>query len=152
MIINVRGANGSGKTTAVRWFLEGASEISLADYRTPKGIVRFVTGYRGKNDVCVVGPYKTNCGGLDAVPNFETTFRCLRVGISTYDDVLCEGVLSSTVFGSWFDFAKDMKAQGEVFALAYLRVSAAECIRRVYLRNGGKKINEDLIRDKVKAV
>jgi len=155
MIINIRGANGSGKTTVAKAFLrpeDGLTEVELCANPVPKKQPAFVMGtINAAKDTTIVGPYKTACGGMDALPNFEVCRIAIRSAAKLSRNVICEGVLASTVFGSWADFAIAMNMT-TVFAFAYLQTPVEECLRRIKIRNGGKEIKEELVHGKIKAV
>lgn len=156
MIVNIRGANGAGKTTAARYFITpDCYETDLAPYKTKSGKDKAVLGtINPKFDVTVVGSYRTGCGGMDTIPSFDLSYKSIRLAGAVTQHVVCEGILASTVFGSWAEFAKEAGGHREMapFAFAYLRVPLAECLRRIYERNGGAKIKEDLVKSKISAI
>jgi hypothetical protein len=69
-IVNLRGTNGSGKSTVVHTILKkhDHSVIPLTPYFTPGGASRDVPGlYVPKLDLAVVGAYDTQCSGADNI-------------------------------------------------------------------------------------
>jgi hypothetical protein len=168
VVINIRGTNGSGKTTLARSLLlpkhhEGQRpDIELVRYPKPsnrdpdrQGVV---PGYVNRaREAILVGPYHTACGGLDGVANFarqqSAIATALRLGASY---VVAEGVLASTVFGSWAEFAKQLDGMGHTFAFAYLQTPLDECLRRIERRQVAagnlRAIKTDLVADKIKAI
>lgn len=159
MILQIRGTNGSGKSTLARAFVApDASPVDLATYEVPRksgSRQRWVEGTVSILDgvsVAVIGSYKTACGGMDGIPTFELARRAIYRGAELAAHVLCEGVLASTVFGSWAAFGRKMDEAGYPFALAYLQTPVDVCLERIAARNGGKEIDERLVRDKVRAV
>lgn len=189
-IYNIRGTNGSGKSTLARSFIRGDAaaepnryvegspivvDLCWYDAPTKKDPARrlAVEGYcspelRPGLDVLVVGSYRTACGGLDAVPNFETTFRALDGAVNIHRDyarsaehqaIVAEGVLASTVWGSWGEYAQpSLDADGcDVrFAFCYLNTPLEVCLERIRKRQeaAGKvrDIKVELVRDKIKAI
>lgn len=187
-VYNIRGTNGSGKSTLARTFIEGdptappnrpgdensPNMVDLTWYDAPTkkdpGRRRSVEGYvstdeRLSSTVIVVGSYRTACGGLDAVPNFDTSFRAITAAVDMlarldvrHRSVIAEGVLASTVWGSWGEYAELSGAHMVPFEVAfcYLDTPVEVCLDRIRQRQiaGGKvrDIKEDLVRDKVKAV
>lgn len=160
MIINIRGTNGSGKTTLARAFIgdPAETEVVLHEYEEQlKASVktRAVLGYR-HDGVIVVGSYRTACGGLDTVKTFELSRRVIRTAADLGGHVVAEGVLASTVFGSWAAFARQMDEAGYPFAFCYLQTPVEVCLERIRqrIRDRGEEVrfDEKLVRDKVRAV
>lgn len=176
-IYNIRGTNGSGKSTLARAFIaEKPSPVDLTWYDAPtkkdpqrrKSVEGYVSPHLLPGvDVLVVGSYKTACGGLDAVPNFDTTFNalngavnlCRGYGRAEHQAVVAEGVLASTVWGSWGDYAEAaIESDGcDVnFAFCYLDTPLEVCLERIRGRQeaAGKvrDIKTELVADKIKAI
>lgn len=187
-IYNIRGPNGSGKSTLARSLIHGdpAAEpnrsgvegsptmvdLTWFDSPTKKDPARrkAVEGYYSHFDdleVIVVGSYRTACGGLDATPNFATAFEAIngavtileRDGSHTHRAIVAEGVISSTVWGSWGEYAKaslDDEGCPVRFAFCYLLPDLETCLTRIRERQraagGEKPIKEELVADKIKAV
>jgi predicted ABC-type ATPase len=186
-IYNIRGTNGSGKSTLARSFIIGdpacppnrpgddssATMVDLTWYKSPTKRephrLRYVEGYASPQiveglDVLVVGSYRTACGGLDAVPDFATTFKALdgAVGVhrrydrsAQHQAIVAEGVLASTVWGSWGEYASNLGGRAQV-AFCYLDTPLEVCLERIRRRQeaAGKvrDIKEDLVKDKIKAI
>ena len=187
-IYQIRGTNGSGKSTLVRGFIKGDPAapanrpgvpdspmmVDLVSYAAPLKMNpqrrKYVEGYGSMEpglDIIVVGSYRTACGGLDGVNSFDRQFRAIRQAVRLLSGhteppaegaVLCEGVLASTVAGSWFKFAKELRTvQIETrMAFCYLDTPVEVCLERIRKRQeaAGKvrPINEQLVRDKERAV
>lgn len=167
-IYNIRGTNGSGKTTLVKAFLPpnlmggpDGGPVDLLWYKTKSGKDKAVEGYGNSNNRClIVGPYRTATGGMDNIPSFELAQEAIRTAVHKYwddvDHVLCEGILSSTVYGSWGKFAKEREEEGITFAFVYLQTPLEECLKRIKQRQIAsdkvRDINEQLVADKVKAI
>lgn len=189
-IYNIRGTNGSGKTTLARAFIAGdpaatpnrpgvegsPTMVDLTWYSAPTkadpGRRKAVEGYCSPHllpntDVLVVGSYRTACGGLDAVPDFKTTFAALDGAVRICRDharaehqaILAEGVLASTVWGSWGEYSapsRDADGCDVDFAFCYLDTPLEVCLERIRKRQeaAGKvrDIKTELVADKVKAI
>lgn len=190
-IYNIRGTNGSGKSTLARSLIVGdpacppnrpgdessATMVDLTWYDSPtkKDPARrkSVEGYCSPQivdglDVLVVGSYRTACGGLDAVPDFATTFAALDGAVNIHrryphsaehQAVVAEGVLASTVWGSWGEYAQaslEDESCDVRFAFCYLDTPVEVCLARIRERQerAGKvrDIKEELVRNKVKAI
>ncbi|QIG74927.1 P-loop NTPase domain-containing protein [Rhizobium phage RHph_I72] len=166
MIINIRGTNGSGKTTLARTFQDhpSARVVNLVDYAAPTKkdpeAIKFVTGVvtdlPGVGSVCCVGSYSQAQGGLDTVPNFELQRMAIAHAAAICDHVVCEGILASTVAGSFVEFFTRMQIAGHKVAVCYLDTPLQMCLDRIKARQekAGKvrDIKTDQVADKVKAI
>jgi hypothetical protein len=67
MIVNIRGTNGSGKTTIVKDFLKYPSRaiFGLLGAKYPEAYQ--LTFGKGKKPLYVIGPYHSQTGGIDAL-------------------------------------------------------------------------------------
>lgn len=172
MIINIRGTNGSGKTTLARDLIGAdAKPIDLLQYQKQikSGFKhKWVDGWGGSTDFLAVGSYKQGCGGLDTVPSFDLQQRAIRVahdwkregghelprdGRPRY--IVAEGVLASTVFGSWGNFFGGFNKDEVV--IAYLDTPLEVCLQRITARQiaatgEAREIKTDQVADKIKAI
>jgi hypothetical protein len=153
MIVNIRGCNGSGKSAIARAFLAtpGTCEIALAPYTTAKGAPRSVMGYEA-GDLIVIGPYRTPCGGCDAIPTQALVKESVRLAARRARHVLFEGVIISTLFSGYLTLSEELRTAGQDYLWAYLDTPLAVCLARIQARNGGKTIKEQLVADKVKSI
>lgn len=173
-LINIRGTNGSGKSTTVRGFLDlskglandGAgpdapAKIDLLHWEKEGkrgSIPKVIEGYAvPKERVIIVGLYETTAGGMDTLPSFPLAQQAIRNAVQLarqhdFQAVLFEGVLCSTVWGSWAEFDKEMDGIGAKYHWCFLIPPLQVCLDRIQARNGGKEIKEDLVADKIKAV
>lgn len=167
MIINIRGTNGSGKTTLVRQLL-GADPlpVDLVSYPAPtkKDPKRFrwVEGYGSRDhDFLAVGSYRQGCGGMDTIPSFDLQQQAVAQAASftpvRIKNVLCEGVLASTVAGSWLTFFEAMQKRDYPVLVAYLDTPVELCLERITARQiaakgTAREIKVDQVRDKVRAI
>lgn len=166
MIINIRGTNGSGKTTLARAFQEpGARVVNLAQYSKPTkrepdrmlwstGVLFEVAGL---GRVICVGPYHTPTGGMDALPSFEVNQDAINAAARMADHVICEGVLASTVAGSWLKFFQGREQlMGHHVLVGYLDTPVETCLERIRERQARagrvREIKEEQVRDKVRAI
>lgn len=162
-IINIRGTNGSGKTTLVRELLGGDPyPVDLVEYLSPTKRQperkRWVEGCVARDHMFIaVGSYRQGCGGMDTVPSFDLqqqgVFRASNR--SSVRHVLCEGVLASTVAGSWRDFFLSLRQQRVI--VAYLDTPLELCLERIRQRQrasgrGEREIKQELVESKVRAI
>lgn len=143
MIINLRGCNGSGKTTLARSLLnpETVTEVVL-------GGVKCTTDAAA--EVVLIGPYiGRKTGGCDCLPDFDTVRRTVSAAALLYQHVVFEGVVLSTVYSSWATFDD---ARGRDIVWAFLSTIPQVCLARIYVRNGGKPIKEELVLSKHRSI
>lgn len=174
-VYNIRGTNGSGKSTLARAFIRSfngdatGGPIDLNSYpaptkKNPERQLR-VEGYGAHwpfGDLAVIGPYRTACGGLDAVSSFAIQQAAIRYVLDggkmePVQHVIAEGVLASTVFGSWATFDRDLEEAGHSFAWCYLDTPLEVCFERIAARQVAagkpdKTINRELVADKHRAI
>ena len=156
IIINLRGANGSGKTfTAEGLLTEPVAIIELLQYITPAGRPRVVPGHLGADKVLLVGKYeKGKCGGCDTIKTQDMIRSAVKAAadMSQGEVVLFEGVIVSTIFKSYLDFAQQIKRLGHQYCWAYLNTPLEVCLQRIKERNKGRPVKEKLVADTVKSI
>ena len=117
-------------------------------------------------DCLVVGSYRTACGGLDGVPDFGTSFAaldgavrvCRNHPMAEHQAIICEGVLASTVAGSWLKYADQSQGDGcdVEFAFCYLDTPLEVCLERIRKRQEAvgraRDIKTELVADKIRAI
>lgn len=143
-IVNIRGPNGSGKSTLVRSLFTDQDRVGKVI--TQAGLT--VPVRINPSRVAVVGPYRTACGGCDGVKTQDAVCDAVRGAMVMADHVVFEGVVVSTIFKRYLDLSRELG--GMVWA--YLDTPLDVCLERVYRRNGGKPIKEDLVRDKFTSI
>jgi predicted ABC-type ATPase len=155
--LNIRGTNGSGKSTlARRFFGEHDAIVELMSYQKEEGGKVYAATGRVNPDTntLVVGKYPEDpkkVGGLDTLPSFEVSQKCIELALALpdVDVVVAEGVLASTVMGSWDEHAKKLREQGHRVIWAFMSTDYATCLKRIYGRQAEfKQIKEEQVRDK----
>jgi thymidylate kinase len=166
MIINIRGTNGSGKTTLARELITPqAQPVDLVWYDNPTkrdpGRRSSVEGWGTPGGYLAVGKYSTGCGGMDTIKTFDLQQQAVMAATrlpGSPRHVICEGVLASTVAGSWLEFFKAVQSEGAHRVLvAYLDTPLELCLERIRERQratdrGEREIKEDLVADKIKSI
>ena len=132
MIVNIRGCNGSGKTTIVRRFLERLPIEPLG------GVAGRPAGYRvdampwGLSlPVYVVGSYENTCGGTDGIKTQEEIADRVRRAHNAGGHVLVEGLLMSKSSDGGTT-APALREMGAIFA--FLDTPWPVCLERVLAR------------------
>lgn len=148
--INVRGCNGSGKTTLLRSLAKAVQPLSLGVVKPPDH--RPIPVTYGQGGIAILGDYTPGAtgttAGCDRIKTQDATKRALEI-IGRDPEVkvvLFEGVVVSTIFGPWKDWA-ECSAPGPLW-WAFLDTPVSLCLRRIQQRNGGKPIKEELVVDK----
>lgn len=151
--INVRGCNGSGKTTLLRSIAKtGHSRrdvVRIKDGEKFKTVCITVLGH-----VAVVGDYIDNTcttAGLDRISTQAGAKDAIKLaaGIEGVYTVLFEGVVVSTIYGPWAEWAA---TAGGTMTWAFLDTPLAICLARIQERNGGKPVKEDQVADKHRTI
>jgi hypothetical protein len=153
LVVNLRGANGSGKSYLVRrwaaakgWGLVYPRSSNLLGGTTAIGHAEYsVLGDGG----WLIGDYRRDCGGCDTIhTQDEVRARVLKGRAEGARYVLFEGVIISTVYEYWHQFSQTVG--GTLWV--YLDTPVEVCLKRVYERNRGKQINDQLVRNKVRGI
>jgi thymidylate kinase len=130
-IVNIRGCNGSGKTTIVRRFLDRLPREALGGKPSrPLGYRVDASSWGISLPIFVVGSYENTCGGTDGISTQEEIAdRVVKAHRSGH--VLVEGLLMSKSSAGGH-VAPILKDHGAVFA--FLDTPWDECLRRVLAR------------------
>jgi len=144
--INVRGTNGCGKTSLARSIIESDSEseeLFISGWKKPAFV------YVPNKNILIIGSYRNKCGGCDTLVK-EQIVKLLRIAWVTTANVLFEGVLVSDSKLPYWHLMQELHntTQKRRYGFVYLDLPVEECLRRIYNRNGGKEIKENLVVDK----
>lgn len=141
--INIRGCNGSGKTTVLRQYAATRSpEVYPVEVPNHKPIpVTYLS-----NGVAILGDYSPAATGTTAGCDRIKTQQAVKDALETIDAdaVLFEGIIVSTIFQPWSDWSHE----NDGMVWAFLDTPLDVCLDRIQSRNGGKPINEKLVGDK----
>lgn len=126
MIIQVRGTSGSGKSTAMRAFMEGAgcwNGVQVSGRRRP-------LYYRHEDlSVAVLGHYESPCGGCDTIGSARAVYALVQDLLGSPQPprvIVCEGLLLSEDT-KWSLQMPDLRA-------LFLTTALGECLDRIRLR------------------
>lgn len=154
LVLNVRGPNGSGKTSAVRQFMSLRNPRQLLEQNRVgvKGqpLRDKVIGYELDGNIRIVGSYEMECGGCDSIQDQDVIKALVTSWAEEGFDVIFEGLMVSTVWGTWTAVQETLEAKGHQWLWVFMNTPLAQCIANVYTRNGGKPIKENLVEDKWK--
>lgn len=95
-IINIRGTNGSGKSTVVRRVMQHYSAVEphhIEGRRRPIGY-ECRPPNETSNLLWVPGHYEIACGGCDTIPTVAQAYEQVAISLKNDWDVLFEGIMS----------------------------------------------------------
>lgn len=154
MIVAVRGPNGSGKSSIPMSMLDDPDKkiVTKPWHGKQRNIYTVFPTYGW----VTLGSYLIKTGGLDQFDNNDMIKKAFWYAIKHYSDkynILMEGSIASTIYSTYanmFQEALDKYPDLEIQVVSLLP-PVEECIKRIYKRNGGKPIKEDLVNEKWKA-
>ena len=150
MLINVRGCNGSGKSTIV---LSMMNDPDMYVVEKPyKGKPRKIVTVFPTWGFVALGSYHNKCGGLDGYVDTDMVKKGVWYALKHFPEyhIIMEGVLPSTVYSTYLDLFKEVEKrypERQIIVLSLLP-PLKECLKRIQRRNGGKPIKEDLVAGK----
>lgn len=163
--INVRGCNGSGKTTLLRMLARDPLcrvetvrvTHEIKDPKTKEKVRTYhppIPVTYAPGGVAMLGDYTPGAtgttAGCDRIKTQEAAKSALELIAQDADVrvVLFEGVVVSTIFGPWKEWAE---ANGGML-WAFLDTPLEVCLERIQTRNGGKPIKEELVASKWRTI
>lgn len=151
VLVNIRGCNGSGKSTIPLTMMQNDPDMFVETLYDSDGekIVSFTVF--PSYEWVALGTYFNKTGGLDTIRCIDHTKLALAAALSLYPDydILMEGILCSTTFSSYAQIFHEVEQQYDrKVIIISLMPPVEEAIRRVYKRNGGKPVKDELIQAK----
>jgi len=151
MVINIRGTNGSGKSTVPLLMMNSDENTFVGTWpvETKRGIKQkpYFTVFP-KYNCLALGTYFNKTGGLDTYPTNAITRKALEsVWYSPYH-IIMEGIIASTIkstYASLFHELNDIETLQRTIVIPSLVPPVETCINRVLIRNGGKPVKTDQI-------
>jgi hypothetical protein len=140
-IVNIRGTNGSGKSSPVRQLMEHLGTTDSFKFAGQPAGYRFATP--DGHHIFVMGMYRTPCGGLDSSFSYkhaaDDVILCIN-WLAEKGHVVCEGVIamSSYGFGRLSSLATSQEQKGNHVVFALLDTPLEVCIRRTEARRVAK--------------
>lgn len=151
MIINIRGCNGSGKTTVVRELMAQGEFSPIYQGENRRGPI--LVGYAGTvpkvGSVAIVGKYDNTCGGCDSIKSQDEIVARVRDFHGRANHVVFEGVIVSDCYGRYAALSRELPPM----LLAWLNTPLDVCLRRVQNRRVARGdswdgFNPDLVEQK----
>lgn len=145
MIVNIRGCNGSGKSSIPQSMLDDPEQYVIE--KPWKGKPLKIATVFPKYGWVVMGHYLRKTGGMDTLPDNTVCMRKIfwyLLKHYPHYHLLMEGVLCCTVLNPYiklFKEAMEKYPDREVYVVSLLPPFNV-CLERIYKRNGGKKIQE----------
>lgn len=149
MIVNLRGNNGSGKTTVIRSFFDQFPQRGLCGLLGPKYPEAYQLTLENKKALYIIGPYHSRTGGIDALSGrgFDGIIGLLDK-YSKRGHVLFEGVVISTSFGVVGEWLYTHKKDSIV---AFLDTPLDVCFDSIMARTGDGGRSKH-VKDKARAI
>jgi predicted ABC-type ATPase len=138
MICNLRGGNGSGKSTVYRWLLDNheREEISFPNFRTAN--VKKPSLWRLHGDMYMIGRWQSGADGIGFAALIDLVKTLSQRGHVFFENVLVSGNVST-----FLPVRKELSDQRWIWAT--LDTPLETCLERIQLRNGGKPVKEGTI-------
>jgi predicted ABC-type ATPase len=151
MCINIKGTNGSGKSTIPIYLIKHDTEVVYLVSRREdrKPVATYCKGY----DTVILGAYLagTNCGGCDYLDDTQQAKFVLSRLWKKDVHIIYEGVIVGDIKSTFYEL---MLAFNQVherdLGFCFMGTRFRECLTRIQRRNGGKPIKEDLVKSKYK--
>lgn len=156
MIVNIRGCNGSGKSTipmSMMGFDPNFEVIKLGVSKTGRPCNPALTVFH-KLKWVALGTYFNKTGGMDTYSTNADTEMALNYALEHYPeyDIVMEGVIASTIKSTYAKLFTNLEEQGHQVLIMNFLPPLRECLHRIQQRNGGKPIKEDLVASKRRSV
>lgn len=140
IILNVRGTNGSGKSTAVRRLMDQLGKPTVFQIDGKEAGYRY---RKAGQNVLVLGKYETACGGLDAsfsYPGAADDVIFFLHELAQHGHVVAEGVVAmgSYGIGRLQKFSEDEAAKSNHVIFALMDTPLETCISRCETRRAEK--------------
>ena len=140
-IIQLRGSNAVGKTTAVKEFVKAHKMIiTTVDIN---GTTTHIT-HDIKKEIIVLGRYDVLNGGCDRFKNKRHVIETIVFLIKEYKPKVI--IFEGFIYGKTFKMACDIEKLSKIYGYQYIPItlyrSPQKALELLYSRNGKEKINE----------
>lgn len=154
LLINIRGCNGSGKSTIPMSLINSDSLAFELEYLVDGKYKTLGVVLPSYNSV-VIGHYKTKCGGLDTVKDTQGIKDAVKMLWGLNYHIIMEGIMASTVRQTYIDLFTDLNKSQDykrTILIYNLLPSLEVCLDRIQKRNGGKPIKSEQVKSKWETV
>lgn len=150
-VVQIRGSNGAGKTTIVKQFVQ-KNKLEIQEINID-GIPTYISTNKG-NAIVVLGRYDKKFGGCDLFQNTNHVLKTILWVIVNLKPqlIVFEGMIYSLSYKFATKVSDIVKKYNYEYLALSLYVDLEVALDRIYKRNGGKLIKENLIYDKIKTV
>jgi hypothetical protein len=147
LVINLKGCNGSGKSTVpIRLIDMDKQRVYVT---TSKDDKKPVATYLPQSRLIIFGMYLSKCGGCDALAGPWKVQELLKDFWTKDVHILFEGVIVGDIKSTFYDLMKAFCAiRPRECHFCFMGTKFKECLRRIQVRNGGRDINEDMVKAK----
>lgn len=135
MIINIRGASGSGKSYIIHRLLSNMGSTSLRDSEGKIWAYQLKTSRYPKT--YVLGRYESSGGGCDAIRGTNTLENRI-LALAETGNVLFEGRAASVISGRWIEMAECTPQYKWKFLV--LDTSSEDCVKGISKRRIGRGV------------
>ena len=150
--VNLKGCNGSGKSTVPIQFIKHSQASGKISYVVlSRDDKKPVATFCEEFNLIIVGLYLpgTNCGGCDSVGNTDLVKDVLAAFWVRRVNIMFEGVIVGDIKSTFYELMKAFAARvPRNISFCFMGTKFSECLRRIQKRNGGKDIKEDLVKAK----
>ena len=153
-LVNIRGCNGSGKSTIPIKMLEN-DKYSFEVVWNVEGKERVLATVFPQYNFLALGHYHSKCGGMDSIRTTDEIRLSVDLLWNLNFNILMEGVLASTVRQTYIDLFSRLNSEKTIkrdITIYNILPPLEVCLRRIQSRNGGKPIKEELVASKWKTV
>lgn len=130
MLLNLRSTHGGGKSTVCKTILDRHPHTVL---QGPKKIEGYKVDIGLSKPLFIVGPYKTACGGCDAIQPYDLIWPRVEA-YAKRGHVLFEGALVSSSVGN---IGRAMAARKDC-VVAFMDTPLEECLARIARRRAAR--------------
>lgn len=150
-LIQIRGANATGKTTIVRQFIQrhnlSMSYIEIGGVTTPLNV-------SDDGSIVVLGRYDKSTGGCDLFKNKAHVVATIKYSVKRYAPkvIIFEGFIYGKTFSFAFQLNQLCKLLGYEFKAIVLRRRFERTLELITERNGGKPFSIENLKHTVRDV
>ena len=148
MIINIRGTNGSGKTTIVKKFLKFPNNELFGALGVKRPEAYKVSIGKSARPLFVIGSYQSATGGMDALPLSADEQVGLLIKYHRQGHILFEGVVMSTYYGAVGDW---LAAHRKEALVVFLNTPLKVCLASIATRSGDAARTKN-VESKIKSI